>query len=937
MSPKQLNDKIGGRQRPYNVLEALPVYVVLLDKDYRISFANKFFRERFGEPRGRRCYEHLFKRREPCENCQTYKAMETNAPHRWEWAGPDGRTYDIYDYPFLEADGSMLILEMGIDITARKESEELLRQSESRYRSIAATALDGFWQVDTQGRFLDANDSACRMLGYSRDEMLKMKVSDIEAAEDARMVKRHIEKMVSMGGDRFESRHRRKDGTFIDVEVSTTFVQDALGERIYTFVHEITERKRVEGKVKHLALFPQLNPNPVIEVDAKGEISFSNLATVRILEDLNAAKQIKLFLPEDFPQIAKALDSTKTTEFSREVRIKDRFFIESLLVVPELKAVRIYAHDITSLKLAEEQLRKTHDELESRVAERTSQLTELNKELNNEISMRIEIENQIRARNIVLKLLGSCSSRKSCADALVKLISRWAKCRCVGMRLLDEEGRIPYESYVGFSREFWEYENWLSLKDDECACTRVMRGRPEAVDRKLMTEHGSFHLNRASEFVRKLSREDKSKFRGVCVKNGFNSLAVIPLRNKEKIIGAIHLADEAEDKAGTKTIGFIESLSSIIADGIHKFNLEDKIRRDHALLDAFFQHSINPFVFLDRDFNFIRVNQAYADVCKRDASEFIGHNHFEFYPHEENEGVFRRVVQTKKPYQAYAKAFVFPDQPERGVTYWDWTLVPILDENEEVFLLVFSLNDVTEQKLQQERLIAAHQELEQTRRLSDIGTLAAVVAHELRNPLAAMRMAAFNIKRKAQNPLLDRHLENIEIKVSESDQIISNLLFYSRIKAPRYERVDIERVLKEVIGHTKSIYRQQRVSVVTDFRYLKDIKAEADPLQLKEVFFNILNNAYDALADKPGGRIEISAKAMDNDNILIVEIKDNGTGIDQEHMTRLSEPFFTTKAKGTGLGLTVCQQVVKLHGGTISFKSQKGMGTRVSVTIPIKR
>ena len=115
------------RQRLYDVLETLPVYVCLLDADYRMRFANRYFREAFGESQGRRCHDFLFNRTQPCEICETYTVMKTKAPHHWYWKGPNGRDYDIYDFPFTDNDGSMLILEMGIDITERKQAENALK------------------------------------------------------------------------------------------------------------------------------------------------------------------------------------------------------------------------------------------------------------------------------------------------------------------------------------------------------------------------------------------------------------------------------------------------------------------------------------------------------------------------------------------------------------------------------------------------------------------------------------------------------------------------------------------------------------------------------------------------------------------------------------------------------------------------------------------
>ncbi|RJR38408.1 MAG: PAS domain S-box protein [Desulfobacteraceae bacterium] len=115
------------RQRLYHVLETLPVYVVLMTPDHHVPFANRFFRERFGESHGMRCFEYLFGRTEPCEVCETFTVLKTNAPHNWEWTGPDGRNYDIFDFPFTETDGSLRIMEMGIDISERKKAEKQSR------------------------------------------------------------------------------------------------------------------------------------------------------------------------------------------------------------------------------------------------------------------------------------------------------------------------------------------------------------------------------------------------------------------------------------------------------------------------------------------------------------------------------------------------------------------------------------------------------------------------------------------------------------------------------------------------------------------------------------------------------------------------------------------------------------------------------------------
>jgi signal transduction histidine kinase len=105
----------------------MPAYLILLTPDYHVSYANRYFRERFGEDRGMRCYEYLFHRTEPCEVCDTYKVLKDFKPHTWEWIGPDRRYYSIYDFPYSDAIGEPLIMEMGFDITDLKQAEATLK------------------------------------------------------------------------------------------------------------------------------------------------------------------------------------------------------------------------------------------------------------------------------------------------------------------------------------------------------------------------------------------------------------------------------------------------------------------------------------------------------------------------------------------------------------------------------------------------------------------------------------------------------------------------------------------------------------------------------------------------------------------------------------------------------------------------------------------
>ncbi len=138
------------------------------------------------------------------------------------------------------------------DITDRKRSEQLLKESEERNRKILRSAMDGIWIEDIQGHLLDVNDAYCRMSGYSEQELLNMSISDLEAAESAADVEEHIKNIKARGEDRFETLQRRKDGSIYDVEVSTVYIPGEPGQ-IVAFLRDITDRKRAEEELLRTA------------------------------------------------------------------------------------------------------------------------------------------------------------------------------------------------------------------------------------------------------------------------------------------------------------------------------------------------------------------------------------------------------------------------------------------------------------------------------------------------------------------------------------------------------------------------------------------------------------------------------------------------------------------------------------------------------------
>jgi len=131
------------RRRLFSLLDSLPVFVYLKAPDYSIRFANRVFRETFGQPDGKPCYEALFNLKEPCRDCRSFQVFETNQPQEWEWHRAEGdRTYQIFNYPFADIDGSPLLLTLGVDISPRIRAEEALKESAKNLRYLASQLMN---------------------------------------------------------------------------------------------------------------------------------------------------------------------------------------------------------------------------------------------------------------------------------------------------------------------------------------------------------------------------------------------------------------------------------------------------------------------------------------------------------------------------------------------------------------------------------------------------------------------------------------------------------------------------------------------------------------------------------------------------------------------------------------------------------------------------
>ncbi|WP_258871107.1 ATP-binding protein [Halobacillus trueperi] len=217
---------------------------------------------------------------------------------------------------------------------------------------------------------------------------------------------------------------------------------------------------------------------------------------------------------------------------------------------------------------------------------------------------------------------------------------------------------------------------------------------------------------------------------------------------------------------------------------------------------------------------------------------------------------------------------------------------------------------------------------EKSQQLSTITQMSAGIAHEIKNPLTAIK--GF-LQIGAANPeLRDNYQEIILDEVNRIEAIVQDFMMLSKPKSSiQLEQVDPEQLVSYVLRLLEPEANEKQIYLLFDCDPIQD-KFETEPKRLNQILINLVKNAIDAV--DLGGEVRVSIQ-MSSSN-LTLSVRDNGPGLTPQELAKIGEPFFTTKEKGTGLGVMVTKKIVSDLNGEISYESQKGAGTTVTVTLP---
>jgi PAS domain S-box-containing protein len=814
------------------------------------------------------------------------------------------------------------------DITERKQAEAALRASEEKYRGIFDESVAAIYVFDCAKRFLDTNQAGIDLLGYSREELLRLSIPDVDA--DPVLVLPAHEQLLTGGRlVNYEHRLRRKDGRVITVLNNSRPLTDASGRvcGMQSTLFDISTRKEVESalRTERLRLDSIIQGAHVGTWEwnvQTGETVFNERwadivgCTLAEIEPVSIATWVRLAHPDDLQTSNLLLERHfrgETDYYDCEARMRhkdgrwvwvlDRGRVTSR--TPEGKPLWMQGvhTDITERKRREAYRAMAHE---------------------------------------ILVILSAPEDLRAAMGRVLNLVKATTEVDAVGLRLQDGED-YPYFFSEGFSPEFVRRENSLIERTREgglcrnpdgsvrleCTCGLVISGKT-LPGNPLFTPGGSAWTNDSFPFLELPADQDPRLHpRNECIHQGFASVALIPVRAKGGIIGLLQLNHRARNRFTREGIESLEDAARNIGEALLRKRSEVELRESQEQLRHLIAAAQDAIIMVDPAGRICLWNEAAVRVFGYSASEAMGQDlHRLLAPAR-----FQDAAQLGFPgFRDLGTGVAVGRVLEMAGRRKDGSEFPLELSLASLQLggswhAVGILRDITDRKQAEETL---------RERNEDLVRFVYTVSHDLKSPLVTIQTFLGFLEKdleKADPERVKTDIGYIQRAAAKMLELLEELLELSRIgrKMNPPEDVPFAELVRGGIEAVAGAIAERGVAVqVADV----PLVLHGDRRRLTEVFQNLIDNAVKFMGDQADPRVRIGVDEAGAEPVFFV--RDNGMGIDPRHHSKLFGLFekLHPGTPGTGMGLALVKRIVEVHGGRIWAESAgPGQGATFHFTL----
>jgi two-component system, cell cycle sensor histidine kinase and response regulator CckA len=868
----------------------------------------------------------------------------------------------------------------------------MFEDSKQHYEALFNQSPYGVVLIDTDGHIIEFNETAARDLGYSREEFSKLHLSDIDPIETPEDIESRLEEILRKGKAEFEVKHITKEREVRDVHVIIQVVYSAGEKVLHAIWRDITEQKLVQKALKDNESFLQTiietEPECIKLVAEDGALLMMNRAGLAMIEaeSLDKVKGQCLYpivMPEyreEFKSLTEGVFRGKSGILEFEaIGLRGRHIWLETHAVPlrnarnEIIALLGITRDISEHRRYEKallenraMLRQILDTMPQSIFWKDRESVYLGCNAVFARAVGLEDAGQIEGRTDFDLSWPKAEAEAYRADDREVVTSNLAKRHIIeplqladGTRIWIDTTKVPLLDQQGdIYGLLGVYEDITQRKEAE---ERIVKSEGRLRASQQVARLGSWDLDLVSQklewsdetyilfdkspeefvpsfdaFTRFVHPEDRQTMQ-TNVNNALRSddapyhvaVRIINDSGREWVMEAFGAVRRDKDGGPIGIFGTAQDITE-------QKKAEETLRQKEEMMRNLLDSVDEGFIVVDRDYRILSANRAYCSQVGLNPEDVLGKHCYEI-SHKKSSPCFengeecapRQVFETGEPHVSVHR------HSDNGsdVIFVETKAFPLKDSSGHVTAVIEVINNITEKQLLEEQRL-------KTQKLEAVGTLAGGIAHDFNNLLQGV----FGYISMAKTTVDQRQkcigmLEQAEKALHMSVNLTTQLLTFSKGGKPLRKRIE----LGPVIGNSvKFALSGSKV----DYRI--DIDAslwmvDADEGQIGQVIQNIVLNAEQAMP--MGGTVTIRVNnvrvpqkglpaALPHGNYVSISVEDSGIGIAEEYMPKIFDPYFTTKDKGSGLGLATSYSIVKNHGGMIDVKSEPGRGSVFIVWLP---